>query len=128
MLINGVQVLHLPRVTAPVLWIHGYYDGPLSGTVMYDGRICWFETNDDPSLPKRRYFLYDLEDWELVRIITQHFQFEMYVGTHYCDHSRGPVKPLEMHRQFYDNKGPSLGVTVGKRPFAKFIMNKKKEE
>lgn len=122
---KGKRVLDLPRVTAPILWTHGYYDGPLSGAVMYEGRVCWFETKDDPGLPKRRYFLYDLEDWELAQIVTRHFQFEMYVGTHNCMHSPGPVKPRETHMQFYNNQEPFLDVTAGKRPFARFIRSKR---
>lgn len=120
------RVLDLPRVTAEILWIHGYYDGPLSGMVMYEGRMCWFSTPDDPGLPKRRYFLYELEDWELVRLVTRHIQFEMYVGTHHCRHvfgnDRGPIKPMELHKKFYEDYPPDYwNPAQGKRPIAKFV-------
>lgn len=120
-----MRTLELPRVSAPILWTHGYYDGPLSGMVMYEGRMCWFETPDDPGLPKRRFFLYDLEDWEIVQIVTRHFQFEMYVGCHNCYHSPGPVKPRETHKDFYDNCPVDRieHITAGKRPFARYIRN-----
>lgn len=121
LVVKAERVLDLPRVTADILWIHGYYDGPLSGMVMYEGRMCWFATTDDPSGPKRRYFLYELEDWEIVKIVTRHIQFEMYVGTHHCNHAPGPVKPRETHMQFYDNQEPFLNITDNRRPFAKFL-------
>lgn len=126
--VKAQRVLDLPRVEAEILWISGYYDGPLSGMVLYEGRMCWFETSDDPGLPKRRYFLYDLEDWEIAKITTRHFEFELYVGTHHCNHAPGPVKaPRELHRKFYDKQEYNWKVTDGKRPFAKFIRGTRKK-
>lgn len=117
------RALDLPRVTAQILWTHGYYDGPLSGMVLYEGRMCWFSTHDDPSLPKRRYFLYDLEDWEIRVVVTRHMEFEMLVGTHNCYHAPGKVKDRDTHMKYYDKYRdiPHFDPAAGKRPFAKFI-------
>lgn len=129
-MIKAKRVLDLPRVSAEILWTHGYYDGPLSGMVMYEGRMCWFATTDDPGLPKRRYFLYDLEDEEVVKIVTRHIEFEMLVGTHNCRHAPGSVKDRATHMQFYDKyknvPDETKHITATRRPFARFIRNPRK--
>lgn len=30
-----------------MLWHHDYWDGPISGVILWDGEYCWFQQNDE---------------------------------------------------------------------------------
>ena len=34
---------YIPLEQLRMLWIHDYYDGPLSGMLLFKGRMCWYE-------------------------------------------------------------------------------------
>lgn len=105
---------NLVKIKAPILWVSGYYDGPLSGVCLVDEEVVWFSmikdsepTNEvdeegDTIWTLRRLGLYRMTDNEFREIITSHLLFEMYVGTHNCNHSPGFVKDRSFHHNFYN--------------------------
>lgn len=109
-------VVHLD---ARVLWSVGYWDGILSGVCLLDGRLCWFETPDDPIGDERRYFVYDLTDAEARSLVTSHLMFETFVGGHTCHHTdHTGVRPRSEHATFYDWAAtqPDIDHSAGKEP------------
>lgn len=122
----------MKKVKAPVLWISGYYDGPLSGAVLLDGEVVWFsmiqdyeptgEVDDygDEVWAGRRWGLYRITDEEFRKLVTDHFLFEHYVGTHHCNHSPGAVKDRSTHMQYYDQLDRHMDPAEGKEPFAEW--------
>lgn len=120
--------MKLPKVEAEMLWVHGYYDGPMSGVVMYEGRLCWMKSpgDDIDNIKKsRQYFLYELTSDEVRKIVERHFEFERLVGTHWCYHcDRGVVRGGN-HMEFYDKYNEDrLDPAKDKEPFARWRRTK----
>lgn len=90
------------------LWIDGFWDGPMSGMLLYKGREHWFEmfreNDDDISLDKwyRRYAIVVLTPEQLSKEHEVHRDFQRYVGTHWEVGNPGNVRPTEEHHLFYD--------------------------
>ena len=90
------------------LWIHDYYDGPLSGMLVYRSRLRWFEccnVGDEEDAAHRRYFIHDLTDVEVAEEEKWHALFVEHVGDHWTAHEdgrQGSVKPQSEHAKFYD--------------------------
>lgn len=131
-LLQGKRLLDLPRIEAPIMWVNGYYDGPLSGTCwIEDEGLCWFERDPSIEEPGRRLLIYRLTNDEFRILTEQHLAFEMYVGTHYCYHAQSPgkdrsshselVKDRSLHPLFYDKYIQRNDYVGDKEPIGKLI-------
>lgn len=127
----------LEKIKAPILWVSGYYDGPLSGACLVDNEIAWFSMIEDAEVigwetitedgeefreaiwSPRRWGIYKLTDEEFRGLVTMHFLFEHYVGTHHCNHAPGSVKDRSTHATFYVIDQPyGQFPTEDREPFA----------
>jgi hypothetical protein len=91
------------------LWDTNLWDGPLSGTCEYEGRMCYFdirEDRDSHAHRRRSYNLYTLTTKEQRALTKQHELFRRVVGTH-CDYPRGEVKPSTNWWQEYYSVYPT---------------------
>lgn len=119
----------LPRAKAPILWHCGYWDGPLSGVCLYEDRVHWFETHNIITDKKRQFFIYEMTDEEISKVVTEHFLFEHYVGIHTCAHATldGKRQPRMLHPQerwslFYNGHGHEIwNISEDKEPIAELI-------
>lgn len=82
-----------------VLWFGDYYDGPLDGLALYDGREYWFiAVADEHGNPEdqrwRRYVLHAISDEQVQAEWVEHREFVAVVGGPGCMHkpacARGP--------------------------------------
>ena len=96
----------IPRRELRILWIHDYYDGVISGMLVYDGRLRWFECcNLSFDHQPRRFVIRDLNDEQVADEEKWHALFVEHVGDHWTmreDRERGTVKPVEEHARFYE--------------------------
>ncbi|HEY7426082.1 MAG TPA: hypothetical protein VH682_17760 [Gemmataceae bacterium] len=118
-----IEYVHLPRIDrgeVQLLWHCDFWDGPISGLCLYQGRKCWFqvcaegeEEEGDPFY--RRFLLLELSPEQLADEERWHELFRQKVGTH-TDHgeARGELKRKEMWQEFYDEyaKRPKVDYTV----------------
>jgi len=74
-----------------VLWHCNFWDGPLSGVMMFEGREHWFETLlegpvgfnlEGEVLMGRVYAIVLLTDEQIARLRSDHEDFQRHVGTH----------------------------------------------
>lgn len=81
--------------TVRKLWHQNYWDGPLSGVVMFKGREHWFEcvlegvvgkTIDGSLLDARAFAIVALTDEQIAELYARHRDFQENVGRH-CDYS-----------------------------------------
>lgn len=121
-LLKAKKLLDLPRIEAPIIWVSGYYDGPLNGACWIEGEgLCWFERDSSLEEPARRFLIYRLTNDEFRTLTERHLAFEMYVGTHYCYHAKGAVKDRNSHSLFYDNYSQRDDYVGDKEPIGKLI-------
>lgn len=131
--------MSLEKVKAQILWVSGYYDGPIDGAALVDDEVVWFSMIEDYEVigtkivmeegeefeeaiwSPRRWGLYRLTDEEFRLFTTNHLLFEVYVGTHHCNHSPGEVKDRSLHMKFYDNYQGYDRSFEGREPFAEMI-------
>lgn len=115
-------------VDGPVLWHCGYWDGPLSGVVLIEERLCWFQHHGDELADHRDYLVYDLTDEEARHVVTEHLLFEQYVGVHTCNHVTldgkrqvGLLHPQEGWGRFYQRPEgrKDRDYTEGKTPIGR---------
>jgi hypothetical protein len=92
-----------------MLWIHDYWDGPLSGMLVYNGKLRWFECCDvapeTGDAGSRHYLVRDLTEPQIAEEEQWHALFVEHVGDHWTAHEdgyRGTVKPNEEHAKFYE--------------------------
>lgn len=98
-----------------MLWHSGYYDGPLSGMALYNGKYVWFECdqwgecidNDDPcpDYGMRTYTLHELSEGDLKDQFEAHERFRKYVGHHTdygVNYSPYEGKPSNILDKFYN--------------------------
>lgn len=102
------------------LWHCGYWDGPLSGIVLFQGAEAWVDCfdeifatasvnenpDDDVGTRVRRFAIVRPTPEELAQEKEEHALFEKYVGLHTsydADGKRpvGAVRPSHMHDEFY---------------------------
>jgi hypothetical protein len=112
----------LPRINSSelaLLWMHDYYDGPLSGALLFHRRIRWFEYCGDGDEGRRRYLVLDLTDAEVEDERRWHDLFVEHVGDHWTirpDGTRGTVKPASEHAKFYEPYGQRRPVDYTHNP------------
>jgi hypothetical protein len=100
------------------LWHCDYYDGPLSGMALLDGRMVWFTCHkwgayDDeelcPDYSLRTYALIELTEEEIAEEVRRHENFRRCVG-HHCDYGENYApyrcKDKELQDQFYAKAKP----------------------
>jgi hypothetical protein len=90
-----------------LLWHSGYWDGPKSGMLSYQGKKYWFQTIDDDEATVRRFLILELSGEQMREQEYWHELFRQKVGTHtdYDEtgrHELGALRPGEMWREFYD--------------------------
>jgi len=107
------DLLSLPRVERTALrlvYAADYYDSPISGLLVYQDTICWFEA--DPHFPDdddRVYMIIVLSPEQREQEEQWHALFQEKVGRHwdYDDQGKSIVTiirmaPQETHHEFYD--------------------------
>ena len=97
-----------PLKNVQPVWVTDFWDGPLNGLALYEGRCHWFEVESfDPDHPPeiRKYILYPLTDDEIVAEEALHDLFRKHVGTHTDWDVRGRQTPLSARRL---NMPPSM--------------------
>jgi hypothetical protein len=104
---NSIEKLpQLEMKDIRLLWHSGYWDGALTGLLLYDERKYWFENYDDPESNRRRYLIIEISDEQLREAEYWHELFREKVGAHsdYDDswHRSGSVKPEATHKEFYE--------------------------
>jgi hypothetical protein len=68
-----------------MLWHSNYYDGPLSGMALYEGKKVWFECDEwehDNLYHMRTFNLYELSEEEIAEEEYWHELFRKHVGWH----------------------------------------------
>ena len=65
------------------VWINDHYDMHLSGTCIYRGELCYFETDYQPNYENRYYEIHDLTRWEKIKWKFRQKLFEICVGYHW---------------------------------------------
>jgi hypothetical protein len=106
----------MAELQARILWHSGWYDGPLNGIALCDGREHWFEAVDFEHAPAvYRYELYPLSDDEIEHEREIHACFREHVGGHtdYDENGKriwGELRPREQWQRFYDTYPPGTAV------------------
>jgi len=118
-----IEYDHLPRIDRAdvrLLWHSDFWDGPINGLCLYQGRKCWFEAcaegeQDDGFY--RRYLVLILTKGQLDEEEFWHELFRRKVGTHtdYGDAER-KVLPRETWHEFYDEFGKRGEVDYSGNP------------
>lgn len=104
---NDVTASHprLPATEVTLLWFDNYWDGPLSGLCVFQGREhyfwCFAEAGES-ELARwyRRFSVHELSPEQLSNEKKWHELFREKVGTHW--EPGGKLKPQELHHEFYD--------------------------
>lgn len=116
-------VFDLPRITEGqdifMLWHLAYYDGPLSGVALWDGRYVFFNDDDEENHP-RRYRVYEMTAAEQEVEIDLHAEFASRVGHHtdygYIDGKRERAArftaPEGWHDYYETKRPPHFDVTT----------------
>ena len=108
--IAGGNVSRVDVTELEPLWVCEYYDGPLSGAVLYDGKFRWYVLAEEEAEPYtegwyRRYWLIELTNAQEAEERRWHDLFRQHVGTHW-DHREGlepgRVRSTETHHLFYE--------------------------
>ena len=101
-----------------LVWHSGYYDGPLSGVCMHNGKEHWFkmvhefdyegeeewEPGEKEIFLGRVYVIAELSDEQLAIMKVAHDRFRNYVGTHtdYGDDNRRKTGSAPLIEKDYD--------------------------
>lgn len=76
----------IPYKDLDIVFVTNYYDVPLSGTCIHDGKLCEFECSsehDDPLM----YAIYRLSFLQKIKAKFTQWKFEQCVGYHWSYHS-----------------------------------------
>lgn len=106
-----------------LLWHNAYYDGPLSGILLYRSKMHWFQIFEPLRTDEvrnrvdkegviwsdhfTRYLVVELSEEQVKEEVHWHELFQQKVGTH-TDYDNsgqriiGEVKPREMWNEFYE--------------------------
>jgi hypothetical protein len=104
----GTQI---PRQEVRLLWHCGYWDGPLNGMCLYQGKRYWFEAIDPFDEEKDEYvfprrmgiYLLSAEELHEQEEIHQHFQQDVGMHTDYDEKGErliGAVRPKTEWKKF----------------------------
>jgi hypothetical protein len=108
----------LPHEELRLLWISGFWDGALSGALIYRGRLRWFEYCGETNYV-RRYLVLELSEDEVAEEERWHALFVEHVGSHWDvgdGKTRGEVKPSEEHEKFYAPYGKRQPPDYSRNP------------
>lgn len=101
----------IPRLDVKLLWHCDFWDGPISGMLLYRTDMCWYamivENENDNGSWYRRFAVIRLTAEQLADEQYWHDLFRQHVGTHtdYGDDERrtlGAVLPKTGWHNFYD--------------------------
>jgi hypothetical protein len=115
----------IPRQDVKLLWHCGFWDGPLSGMLLYRGEMCWFamivENEDDDESWYRRFAVIGLTSDQVADEQYWHDLFRTYVGTHTdygVDEQRMPGAVLSQSNwnAFYDRYNERAKPDYSTRP------------
>lgn len=99
----------IPRADVSLLWHCDYWDGPITGLLLWHGERLWFqmidESGENEAAWYRRFLLIRLSEQQLRDETWWHELFRQHVGTH-NDYKRaeddpGTVRPGEQWNSFY---------------------------
>jgi len=99
----------IPRADVTLLWYSDFWDGPITGLLLWRGERVWFQMIDENAEHEawyRRFLLIRLSEQQLRDEVWWHELFRRHVGTH-TDYDRaegdpGTVRPREQWAAFYD--------------------------
>jgi hypothetical protein len=105
-------VPQISREAVRLLWYSGFWDGPLTGMLEFNGEPCWFEfivENEDEDLTGwyRRFVVVRLTPEQLAEENRWHELFRKHVGTHTDYEKSGPnryegLRPRDEWNAFYE--------------------------
>lgn len=115
-----IPYAHLPRLDRSevrLLWHSGFWDGPINGLCLFQGRKCWFEMCEDGA-SYRRFLVLELTAEELADEERWHALFREHVGTHtdYGTDEAGVVHLRERWAAFYEPFGKRPRVDYSRNP------------
>lgn len=99
----------IPRADVSLLWHSDFWDGPITGLLLWCGERLWFqmidESGENEAAWYRRFLLVRLSEQQLHDEEWWHELFRQHVGTH-TDYNRadgdpGTVHPQSQHAKFY---------------------------
>lgn len=79
---SGVSYNELYEQGARFLWHSNYYDGPLSGFILFNNEKCWFNMEEIDKNDHYHYRIYRLPDNIKKALECNQRYFEYFVGTH----------------------------------------------
>ncbi len=89
-----------------LLWHNSFWDGPINGILIYQGRKCWFESIVDLEEDIRQFVIIELTPEQLKEEEYWHKLFQEYVGMHtdYDENNKrtGKCKPKDLYDKFYN--------------------------
>lgn len=119
MVTRGLRLSHYPeaclqlppitRTDVRLLWHFDFYDGPISGMLLFNGRRCWFQMvaeNEEPNGWYRRFLIVALSEEQIATEERWHELFREHVG-HHTDYdaeghrNSGTTRPREEWDHFY---------------------------
>lgn len=81
------ELLQLSSKDYQKIWISDYWDGPISGMLLFEERYCWFERIQEKEEEEdwtdwyRRFAVLNLSPEQLQKELDVHRDFQQYVGT-----------------------------------------------
>jgi hypothetical protein len=103
----GVEYKSFPEVRREAVrlaWIHDYYDGAISGFLIHEGKLRFYELCDfaEDAGERRRYVIRELTEAQIRDEEKWHALFREHVGTHWDDDAeQRTVKPRSEWEKFY---------------------------
>jgi hypothetical protein len=110
-----LKVSRVPKSDIRLLWHSGYWDGIISGLLLFKGEKYWFQMIKEGAdiiynegNERRIYLIVELSGFELTKLEYWHDLFKEKVGTHteYDDTGKraiGALKPKELWDDFYES-------------------------
>ena len=108
---------HVPLNAVRLLWICDYNDLTLSGMLVYQGRLRWYQICDYvPETDTHRYVIRELTDVEATEEEKWEPLFLEHVGDHFAADHKHPDKHLSEHAKFYQPYGNQPRPDYSTRP------------
>ena len=104
---EGLDLARYPKLRREdvrALWVSDFYDVPLSGALVFEGKLRWFQLAQETET-SHRYVVIELSDEEIADEERWQALFVEHVGDHWVyrdDGERGTVKPSGDHSKFYE--------------------------
>jgi len=115
-LTNWHDAQQIKRSDVKLLWHSDYYDGPLSGLLLFNEEKYWFKAIDGIPGYSQNYIVIRLTPEQLNEEEKWHKLFQDHVGsqTDYDENEKrkGLVKPQEMWNKFYEPRKSYIKLDI----------------